>query len=161
MSKHKKVTKEEAFQKAAKLCSSKEKCRSEIERKLREWQMQEGELSDIIDKLESENYIDEQRFADAFVSDKFKLNKWGKIKIHFALKERNIADHIILKAISNINPKDYQNTIENELISKKKQLKGLDIYQLKSKLIRFGQSKGFENDIVFTTVSELIKSRNV
>ncbi len=140
------------------LCSRQERCTSEIRKKLFEYNLSAQEIDRIIGILSKENYINDERYAIAFAHDKFRFNKWGKIKIEYQLKRKSINDGYILKALESIDIEKYLHMIKSELIKKLKKEKSANAYVLKSKLMRFGQSKGFETDHIFNIINEILNS---
>jgi len=140
------------------LCSRQEKCTSEIRKKLVEYNLAAQEIDRIIEFLSKENYINDERYAIAFAHDKFRFNKWGKIKIEYQLKRKGINDGYILKALESIDSEEYLHMIKSELTKKFIKDKSANEYVLKSKLIRFGQSKGFETEHVFNIINEILNS---
>jgi len=153
----KEISKKEALVKAQNLCAEKEKCESEIKQKLFDWKLPIKDHEEVIDQLVNDKFIDEQRYALYFAKDKFTYNKWGKIKIEFTLKQKQIPNNFIKDALEKIPEKDYENLLETELIKKLKTLKDTDEYTIKSKLVRFASSRGFESGKVFDKVSEIIE----
>lgn len=153
----KRLTKKEALLKAELLCSRQEKCEDDINRKLTDWGLEEKERTEIITTLIKNSFIDNLRYSKAFVREKSTISKWGRIKIEFALKQKKIiAEHINL-ALEEINTEKYDSTLEKELKSKLKSIKRTDNYTIKSKLIRFGISRGYENGKVFDMVNKILK----
>ena len=157
MNSKKTISVKEALIKAQSLCAEREKCKSDIRNKLYDWKLPEKDHYNIIESLVNDKFIDEQRFAISFVKDKFRYNKWGKIKIEYALQQKSISGDIIKKALQEISEKDYDELLENELKKKFKSLKDKDEYTIKSKLVRFASSRGFENGKVFDMVSAIIE----
>ena len=151
------TNKESALKKAQFLCAKQEKCRADIRQKLYEWKVDAKDHSWIIEKLEKEKFIDEYRFAGFYVRDKFKFNKWGKIKIEFELKARQIPAEIIKESLDAIDEDQYRETCEILMTQKLNSLKGEDPYKIREKLVRFAQSKGFEADLVFSLSEKIIK----
>ncbi len=145
------LTKDEALRKAQSLCAKREYCRSEIKKKLFQWQVRQEDVEDIILSLTADRFIDENRYVEFFVKDKFNLNKWGKIKIEYALKSKGIAQEIIQKHLNKINNNTYFETCKTLIINKLSSLKGREdnLLKLKEKTIRFAQSRGFEASLVY------------
>lgn len=146
----------EALSYAAKFCSTAEKCKFDVVKKLKLRDLNDNQISDIIKYLEQNKFIDEQRYANYYTSDKFKFAKWGKKKIANALKLKNIPEININNAIKNISDNDYFLTLEQLIIKKNKSLKDKDLYSRKSKLFRFAVSKGFENQIIFDAMDKIL-----
>lgn len=133
-----------AYQKVAFLCSKSEKCSFDIIEKLREMDLSKEDSLAIIDKLKSEKYLDDERYAFAFVKDKFRFNHWGKQKIAYILKSKNIASEIIEKAFDGIDEEDYSDELRKILTDKARTVKGKDKYEIRNKLMRFAIGRGFE-----------------
>lgn len=139
------ITKEQAYSKAAARCSTAEMCATDIEKKLLQWGISEKEAAEIIAKLIQENYLNEKRFAEAFVHDKVQFDHWGRIKIAQALRMKGIDDRSISAAFENISPEQYAEGLKAVLQSKLRTLqKEPDEYQRAVKLTRFAMSRGFE-----------------
>jgi regulatory protein len=149
-----------ALTKAQNLCATQEKCISDIRKKLFDWKLPSTEHDTVINALLEDKFIDEQRYALYYAKDKFNYNKWGKIKIEYTLKQKNISSQNIKKALEKIPESEYNKLLETELIKKIKTINESDEYTVKSKLIRFATSRGFENGKVFDIVSSIIKKTN-
>lgn len=158
MSKKKNVTIEEALIKAQNMCAVQEKCKSEIRKKLFGWKLPQKDHGQIIDQLEKDKFIDENRYAHYFAKDKLRYNKWGKIKIAYTLKQKDIPEDYIQTALDDIEESDYDEILKNELLKKIRSIKDKDEYTIKSKLIRFASSRGFESGKVFDMVSKIMKN---
>ena len=152
------INMKDALIKAQNLCAQQEKCESEIRTKLVTWKVKPDDFDKIIEQLKVDKYIDEQRYAVSFAKEKFKFNKWGKIKIDFALKQKSIPKEFIANALMEIQEDDYNSILLNELQEKLKSIKETDEYTIKSKLLRYALSKGFENGKVFDMVSKIIEN---
>ena len=142
-----------ALTKAMNICSRREYSRLDIHNKLLSWGVGENDINSIINTLYKENFINESRYAFAFVSDKFKYNKWGKIKIRAHLKAKNISAEIINEALESIDNKAYINLVKNLITSRKRTIKAKNQYDLKARLMRYGLSKGFESDLLFNLIN--------
>ena len=148
-------SKKEALNYITAFCSREERCIADIRTKLIDFSLADFEIDDVVQFLISEKYIDEERYSAAFVNDKFRFNKWGKLKIVFALKNKKISGNIINSAISQIPNDLYMRQLENELSKKMKSLPQIPIYELKGKLYRFAASRGFENEIIQETLNSI------
>jgi len=154
----KQISKKEAIIKAQNLCAYQEKCEADIRQKLYAWKTNPKDIDNIIEQLINDQFIDDQRFAISFAKEKFRFNRWGKIKIEYALKQKRIGIEFISKAIQGISENDYDSVLLNELNKKYLLLKESDEYTIKSKLIRYALSKGYENGKVFDMVSKVIEN---
>ncbi len=146
----------ETLQKMKLLCSKQEKCTNEIEMKLAKYNLTKQEIQKIIMILSGDNYINDERYAISFAHDRLKFNKWGKIKIEHQLKLKRIKDIHILKALGSIDSSEYAQIIKSELLKKSKRIRTSNAFEIKSKLMRFGQSKGFETELLFNVIDELL-----
>ena len=143
--------------KAKYLCSKQEKCRSDILKKLEEWKAPAEVFDKIIKILIGEKYIDEHRYSSSFVRSKFNQNKWGKIKIKYALQQKKIPDVIIQEVLDNEIPKnEYEQCLSQLLEYKNRGLKGDQKIRKLAKLITFGTNKGFEYDMVKNVAENII-----
>ncbi|MHB9056092.1 MAG: regulatory protein RecX [Paludibacteraceae bacterium] len=144
----KEYTFDELFHKAASYCSISEHCRSEVEQKLIAWGVNESERTNIITQLAENDFINEKRFAKAFVRDKFHLNKWGKIKITMALRGKGLDKELINCGLNTIDDGEYEEMLASLLKSKVKSIKYEFEYEKQGKLFNFAQSRGFENQVI-------------
>ena len=152
----KEYTLEELLHKAASYCSISEHCVSEVEEKLSAWGVSVTDKQKIINRLISEDFINEKRFCTYFVKDKFHFNKWGKIKISFAMKQKGLDDELINGALSTIDDGEYEEMLASILKTKLTGLKYEFEYEKQGKLFNFAQSRGFESQVI----SRAIKSIN-
>lgn len=142
--------------KAASFCAYQERTLKEVRQRLREWDLPDEEAEPIIQELIAQNYLNEERFARAFAGGKFRVKKWGRLKIRQEMKLKGLANDLIQKSLLEIDGDAYEETLK-ELLSKKVQsLKG-EPSQIKQKLLRFALSRGFESDIVW----EVLKGINI
>jgi regulatory protein len=144
----KKLTYDEAVHRAAAYCTLSEKCVFDVSEKLASWGISADESEKIIAYLITENFLNEERFTRAFVNDKFRFNKWGKIKIAYALRAKNISSEMIQSALENIDENEYLDTLSDLLKAKTRGLKYKDEYDKRAKLFRFAQNRGFESGAI-------------
>jgi regulatory protein len=143
-----------ALSKAMALCSKREYCIEDIRAKMQSWSVGNTDSDRIISILIQENFINEKRYAEAFVKDKFRYNKWGKVKIRAGLKMKKIPGEIIKTALDSLDDVTYRKTIEDLLFVHRRSVKAKNQYDLKGKLLRYGLSKGFESDLLYDILSE-------
>ncbi len=139
---------EELLHKAAAYCSASEHCISEVKNKLESWGASESEQQRIIEYLEKNNFLNEERYAEAFVKDKFRFNKWGKVKIYMALTAKDVGKKAADAALSAIDETEYEEMLTAILKSKAKSIKYKSEYERKGKLTLFAQSRGFEYNVI-------------
>lgn len=148
-------TYEQMLFKASAYCATAEHCEADVRTKLQTWTCAPEHIDKIIDYLKNENFLNEQRYCNAFVRDKFRFNQWGKTKIAMMLRTKNIAEETIAEAIEQIDDETYQQTVTTLLQTKLKGLKYRDEYDRKAKLIRFAQGRGFEYGIIAAAIEQL------
>jgi len=144
-----------SLSKAMMLCSQREYCIADIRSKLQQWGVNDTDNGRIINTLIKENFINEKRYAEAFVKDKFRYNKWGKVKIAAYLRIKKIAPEIIEIALDSIENELYIKTIREIIFSHRRSVKAKNQYDLKGKLLRFGLSKGFESSLLYDLLNDL------
>ncbi len=145
---------EKALYIAKKFCSKSEKCSSDVLKKLNYYNISNNQKLRIIEELKKEKFIDEERYTKAYVHDKFKFNKWGKIKIFYALKNKNISEALIYKHLENIDMDDYIKTLAEIIGQKKSVSKVDDPHKLKASIIRFASGRGFEYDLITKLIED-------
>lgn len=143
-----------ALNKAMALCSKREYCREEIRQKLISWEVSNPDCEKLLDNLTAERFIDESRYANAFTRDKFRYNKWGKVKIASQLKLKRIPHEVIRESLDGIDYDTYVQLLKDLLAAQKKRVKANNDYELKGKLMRFALSKGFESSLIYEILGE-------
>ena len=144
-----------ALNRAMALCSRREYCTEDISHKITAWGLDEKDSVKIIRILKDENFINETRYANAFVRDKFNYNKWGKIKIAIYLKRKRIPSQMIDAALKGIDDDLYKKTIKDLVFIHRKNIKAKNSYELKAKLLRYGLSKGYESSLLYDILDDL------
>ena len=147
------ITHQKALNKAMYLCSKAEKCKSDIRKKLYDWKANPDEHDKIIQQLEDQKFIDEERFVKYYVRDRFEFNKWGKIKIRTMLFKKQIPESLIINELKQISEEKYKETLEYLIKQKQKSIKDTEPYKIKTKLLRFAASKGFEPDLILSILN--------
>ena len=150
------ISPQQALARLQNLCSRGEKCVADIRNKLIAWKMSAEDSAEIIKSLLEAEYIDEERYAVAFVRDKSRFSHWGAIKIQAALKAKNISQAIIGKALKELEELNYEGELEDLLRRKMPTVKAKDRHDLKVKLLRFALSRGYEYDLAYKYISKLI-----
>jgi len=142
----------------AKYCSQAERCLYDIRKKIKTAGLPEEAEKHIVDRLLQEKFIDEKRFCRSFVNDKFKFNHWGRIKICYELKSRNISPEIYYEAVDAIDEDEYMSVLTDILKSKKRTVSGRSPQDIFQKLYRFASSRGFESPLIINTLKSIIKN---
>lgn len=146
--------KKTALQKIANWCAYQERAQQEARDKLYEWQLSPTTIEEIIATLITENFLNEERFALAYVSGKFKIKKWGKIKIKQGLKFKKVPEQMIKKALNSIDGDEYLETLGLLLEKKLKTEKEKSSIKLKAKLVNYLHGKGYEKDLIFLLLQQ-------
>ena len=142
-------SKEEALQKAKHYCAYQERCHSEVKDKLYSFGMYKKEVDELLSNLIEENYLNEERFAIQYAGGKFRIKQWGRIKIKYALKQKQVSEYCIKKALAAISETDYKKTLQKLFDQKLKTLKTeKNIFIKKRKLQDHLIQKGFEADLI-------------
>ena len=138
-------------------CAYQERAQQEVRNKLYEYGLHESDVEQIITELIGNNFLNEERFAIAFAGGKFRIKKWGKIKIKVELRARKVSDYCINKALKQIPDNDYFSTLEKVISQKSKQVKEPDKIKKYYKLIQYASSRGFEKDLIIDVLKEITK----
>ncbi len=146
-----------ALSRMEEICSKQEMCRHDIEKKLIKYALSDKEKEVLMETLIQEKFVDESRFASFFVNDKWKINKWGKIKIKYHLRQKRIPEAFIQDALDGIDEETYISILRELLAEKNKSITDKNQYQRKAKLMRFAMSKGFEQELVFDELERLLE----
>jgi regulatory protein len=144
-----------ALEKAMAQCSRREYCSDDIRNKLSLWGVDNDDIGKILRILISDNFINEPRYATAFVRDKFKYNKWGKVKISAHLRGKKVPQDIISSALDSIDNDLYIKLLRELIEAHRKSVKAKNQYDLKAKLLRYGLSKGFESNLLYDILNDL------
>jgi len=144
----KQTTEQEAYLRLASLCAQAEHCQYEIKEKMRRWELGEEAQTRIMERLVKERYIDEMRYARAFVKDKVVYNKWGRRKVEQALWQKQIDDDIRQSVLEEVDDETYVSVLRPLLKQKRKSTKAGSEYEMNQKLMRFAMGRGFTFDII-------------
>jgi regulatory protein len=144
-----------ALEKAMAQCSRREYCCDDIQNKLSLWGVENNDAGKILGILINDNFINESRYATAFVRDKFKYNKWGKVKIAAHLRSKKLPPDIINSALDSIDNNLYTKLLQELIETHRKSVKAKNQYDLKAKLLRYGLSKGFESSLLYDLLNDL------
>ena len=146
----------QALTKAMAMCSQSERCRFDVVTKLRLWELSEVEVSKAIDYLIKERFLNEERYVDFYINDKLRFNKWGKIKLTYMLRQKQIPEELIRLALNRIDDDYYAKILLDLLKTKIKSIKATSVYERSSKLAVFAQGHGFETELAFHVARQII-----
>ncbi len=153
--KTKKITDEKtALAKAEHYCAYQERSQQEVREKLYEWGMYPTGVENVIMHLVESNFLNEERFANAYTKGKFRQKGWGKIKIKQGLKLKKVSEPLIKKALKTIDEDEYLQMLQKVIQKKEALLSEKDVYKRRYKLQQYALSRGYENDLI----SDLLKA---
>jgi regulatory protein len=151
----KKFTPAQAKEKILHYCAYQERSHQEVRKKLYEYGLYSGEVEPLISWLVTENFLSEERFAKAFAGGKFRMKKWGRIKIVQALEAHALSKNCIKIGLKEIDDCDYINTLKELLIKKNSLLAEGDDFIRRDKLAKYCTQKGYEPNLVWQLIKEL------
>ena len=155
--KTKKVTDEKiALAKAKHYCAYQERSQQEVRDKLHNWGLYPAGVENVIMHLIDKNFLNEERFANAYTTGKFRQKGWGKNKIKQGLKLKKVSEPLIKKALKNINEDDYLEMLQKVIHKKEALLPEKDPYKRRYKLQQYALSRGYENDLISEVLKELV-----
>jgi len=144
----KEVTEQGAYLQLAQLCARSEHCRHELLEKMRRWEMTDEARARVIERLVAERYVDDERYARAFVHDKIHYNKWGRRKVEQALWMKRVDDDIRQRVLDEVDDANYISVLRPLLKQKRRSTKAASDYEQNRLLVRFALSRGFTYDII-------------
>lgn len=144
----KEMTGKQAYQKLTDLCAHSEHCQQEMIEKMRRWGVSEEEQAQVMERLVKERFVDDARFARAFIYDKIRYNKWGRRKVEQALWMKRIDDSISKPLLDEVDDDEYIRILQPMLKQKRKSIRAKSEYEATMKLIKFALSRGFGMDII-------------
>lgn len=147
----------QALAKAKEYCAYQERCHSEVKDKLYSFSLSTPDVDKIISQLIEEDYLNEERFAKAFARGKFRMKQWGKVKIRYEMKQKYITEYCIKKGMKEIDEDEYVQTLQKLMEEKLRSLKSeKNVFIRRRKLTDYLMQKGFEGDLIFSTLKELL-----
>jgi regulatory protein len=160
MQKKKSYTRQQALPKIMAYCAYQERTQQEVRDKLYTLGLHKEDVEELIVYLSKENFIDETRFATSYSGGKFRIKKWGKIKILNGLKQEGLSDYNIKKAMAEIDDSEYEKTLIALLNKKNLLLKEPNEFLKKQKLARFAITKGYEPELVWKMIDKISFKEN-
>ena len=136
-------------------CAVQDRCQWDVRKKLTEWGLMESTKDILMIELINEQFIDEERYARSFCRGKFKIKKWGRIKIEFELKKKNISTLYIKKGMEEIDLTEYLQHLNNDADKKNKLIKDKSHFNRKNKLAKYLIDKGYESDLIWKKIKEM------
>jgi regulatory protein len=150
----KQLSKEQALQKLKHYCGYQERSHSEVKEKLYSLGVWKKDLDEIMAALIEENYLNEERFALAFAGGKFRMKQWGRVKIKYELKQRQVSEYSIKKALKQIDEEEYMASLKKLAENRYASLKGDQYLVRKKKTIDYLMQKGYEPGLIQIVLNE-------
>lgn len=151
-----KLTEPQALNRVAAYCSRAEQSEFAVRKKLVAWELSDDAIKRIIDRLKKEKYLDDDRFTRSFVNDKLNFNKWGRTKIIYELKKKNISASVYMPILEELSGDEFEKQLMHILSVKIKSVKGKNDYDKKTKLIRFALGRGYSMDLAIKCTNKLM-----
>ena len=144
----KQKTEQDAYLTLAALCAQGEHCQWEMLEKMRRWELSDEAQARVMERLVKERFVDDERYARAFVKDKVRYNKWGRRKVEQALWQKHIDEQIRQQVLDGVDDEEYLAVLRPLLKQKRRTTKAQSDYELNQKLMRFAVSRGFTFDLI-------------
>ena len=147
---------EKALQKIKHFCSYQERSHQEVKEKLYSFGLYKADVELLLSQMIEENYLNEERFAVAFAGGRFRIKRWGRIKIGNELKQRRISEYCIKRGLASIDEKEYMNTLQKLFEKKQESLKAEKNSSIKKqKTWSFLMQRGFEPQLISEFINEM------
>lgn len=136
------------LQRSMEYCADAERSLYDVTDKLQSWGASSEETETIISALIAEKFLDESRYAKSYVTEKWNLERWGRLKIENSLRQKNIDDAIIQQALDIIEEDEYEHEMHEVLRKKYKEVKSENKGDDARRIMLFAQSRGFEQECI-------------
>jgi len=147
-----------ALAKARSFCAYQERCRTEVTIRLRSFGLNREQTELVIEKLEDEGFLNDERFALTYAGSKFRILHWGKMKIRAGLRSKGVAENFITQALASIDEEQYLQCIRDLMAAKLRTLTTIkDVRLVKQKVFSYLSSKGFEENLIFQEINKRTK----
>ena len=152
----KKLSREQALPQIKQFCVYRERCHSEVKEKLYSLGLHKNDVEQLMAQLIEENYLNEERFAKQYAGGKFRMNQWGRVKIKYALRQKQVSDYSIKKGLKEISEADYKKTLQKLAEQKSKSLKNdSNVFSKRKNVQDYLLGKGYEGELVKGLVKEI------
>lgn len=150
----KKFTPQEALSKIQRYCAYQERSHREVRQKLFEYRLNEQEADELIVQLITSDFLNEERYARALAGGKFRIKKWGRLKIIQAMEAQGLSQNCMNIGLTEIDQRDYEETLKKLLVKKDSEIEDENIYTRRDKLSKFAIAKGYEPDLVWSMIKD-------
>jgi regulatory protein len=151
------ITHIDALEKARSFCAYQERSQQEVIKKLQSFRLDEDEMNYVLLQLIQGDYLNEERFAQAYVSGKIRIKKWGRRKIRHHLKQKGLTDKCIEIGFQEVEDEEYLETLRNVASYKWENVKESNTYKKKQKVMSYLYGKGFESDLIQDVLKEIME----
>ena len=144
-----------ALDRLKKYCAIQDRCQQDITKKMQHWGLMQDSQDHILEILIQEGYVNELRYAKSFCRGKFKIKKWGRIKIIYELQKKDISEICIKQGLEEIDETTYHNELEKIYKKRKNNIIEANSFIRKKKIAKFLIDKGYESNLVWDKLSEI------
>lgn len=139
----------QALERMSARCAKSELCEADVARRLAEWGLDSAAAGRVAERLRADGFIDDARYCRAFVEDKWRFNRWGRMKMRTTLRLKGLRNELIDEALNTVvDDREYRAALAGLLREKSREAGGGSPYERYAKLVRFAQGRGFELDII-------------
>ncbi len=153
----KRLTPAEALSKALKYCAYQERSHLEVKRKLYSYGLYSSDVDEMLSKLITEGFLNEERFAKAFAGGKFRIKKWGRNKILHELESQGLTKRCIEMGLKELDSITYKETLTDLIQKKVSNSTEQNLFKKRDSIARYAIGKGYEPELVWQLVKEIIK----
>lgn len=154
--KKKSLSVSESLARIYRYCAYQERSHQEVKNKLYEFGLTTDEVDELLTKMITEGFLNEERFAKAFAGGKFRIKKWGRIKIKRELEAQGLTKKCISRGMDEIDLTDYRKTLRSLLIKKAEQTEEENLFRKRDKVAKYAIAKGYEPEMVWEMLKDLI-----
>ena len=154
MQNNKVYTVKEATERIQSYCAIQDRCQWEVEKKMKEWGISDKIIENILTDLILDKFVNEERFSESFCRGKFRIKRWGKVKIKNELKIKKISNNCIDKGLLQIKKKEYMKVLKDLYLKKRDSLKDTNQFVRKGKIAKHLQQKGFESKLIWELINK-------
>lgn len=148
------ITSQDALMRLETLCAQSEQCSYDLRQKLYRWGISSPDSDKIIKQLIETRFVDDARFAVAYCRDKYRFNRWGRIKIVYGLRSKHIQSCDITSALETIDAEEYEEILVSVIKSKASMTKDVDTYEGRTRLFRSVASRGYEPSLITQIIKD-------
>jgi regulatory protein len=148
------ISNAEAYTKITKWCAYQERAQQEVRDKLYDFGLHKEEVEQLLTRIISEGFVNEERFAISFANGKLNQLGWGRVKIKYALQNKRVSEYCIKKALKSLDENKYIQILEEAFHKRNKMEKEKHLLKRKYKLISYLASRGFEQDLISLVIKE-------